>query len=50
MIKSLFESFYNRLALVVLLSFVLVGIFTATLFNKSSQAQQNEIAQQLHRH
>jgi len=50
MIKNLFESFYSRLALVVLLSFVLVGIFTATLFNKSSQAQQNEIAQKLHRH
>lgn len=50
MIKNIFESFYSRLALVVLLSFVLVGFFTAALIKQSSQAQQNEIAQKLHRH
>ena len=48
MIKHIFESFYSRLALVVFLSFILVGALAVSSIHQSSQAQQHQIAQKLH--
>lgn len=49
MITRFFEKIYGRLATVLFIGFILVGIFSAVLFIRASRAYQHEISQTMHR-
>ncbi len=49
MITKFFEKFYGRLATILFISFILIGLFSTLIFIRSSRAYQHEISQIMHR-